>query len=322
MSVATPTLPFATVTICTYNRARWLRETLEFITRQDYPADRWEVIVIDNNSSDSTAAVVAEFVSAAKPPRYFLEKNQGSSFARNRGIAEAKGEIIIFTDDDMLGSPAWLRDLMAPFTLAGNETIAAVAGEVVPVFPEGLPNWLVNRWRPLEFRTDVGPLRSNQLPMTANLAFRSSVFPEVGLFRTDLGRIGNHSLFNEDHEFCRRVLAAGHVMWYTPVGLLQHQIPASRLTFKYTFKQTFDAARSRVIESTARGGKGFIWLLSRLLGHSLHILWSLFLSLLCLLTFRPSRSKRFITRAGRGLGYVVESWRALGRLLTGQRAPT
>jgi glycosyltransferase involved in cell wall biosynthesis len=313
--------PFASVTICTYNRSRWLRETLEFITRQDYPSDRWEILVVDNNSSDDTRAVVESFSGAPKPPLYFFEKNQGSSYARNRGIAEAKGEIVIFTDDDMLGGPGWLRLIVAPFLLPGNERVAAVGGEVVPVFPEGLPKWLVNQWRPLDFRHDVGPLRSNQLPMTANLALRTVVFKHVGLFRTDLGRIGNHSLFNEDHDLCRRVFAAGYTMWYTPDGMLQHQIPANRLTFKYTFKQVYDAARSRVVESTGRGGKGIGWLLSRLFGHLLHIFWCLFLSLLCLATFQPAKSKRFITRAGRGLGYVVESARAIGRLLRGRRGP-
>ncbi|HVU15633.1 MAG TPA: glycosyltransferase [Candidatus Didemnitutus sp.] len=319
---ADASLPFASVTICTYNRSRWLRETLEFITRQDYPDDRWEVIVVDNNSRDDTRQVVESFQSAPKPPRYFFESRQGSSYARNRAVEESRGEIVIFTDDDMLGGTGWLRQIIAPFLLPGNERIAAVGGEVVPVFPEGLPKWLVNQWRPLRFRADVGPLRTDQLPMTANLAFRKPIFGQVGYFRTDLGRIGNSSLFNEDHEFCRRVLAAGNVMWYTPIGELQHQIPASRLTFRYTFKQVYDAARSRVVESTGRGGKGIGWALSRLLGHALHIFWCLFLSLLCLLTFQLARSKRFITRAARGLGYVVESTRAIGRLLRGGQRTT
>ncbi|HEY4302580.1 MAG TPA: glycosyltransferase [Candidatus Didemnitutus sp.] len=315
-------LPFASVTICTYKRPRWLRETLECLTRQDYPRDRWELIVVDNNSRDDTPAVVESFRDAPQPPRYVFEERQGSSHARNRGVAEARGEIIIFTDDDMLGGPGWLRLLVAPFLLPGNGRIAAVGGEVVPVFPEGLPPWLVNQWRPLRFRADVGPLRPDQLPMTANLAFRAGIFKEVGLFRTDLGRIGNRSLFNEDHEFCRRVLAKGHVMWYTPIGELQHQIPAGRLTFRYTFKQVYDAARSRVVESTGHGGKGVGWALSRLIGHALHLTWCLFLSLLLLLTFQPGRSKRFVTRAARGLGYVVESARAIGRLLRGGQPAT
>lgn len=315
-----PTLPFVTVAICTYNRARWLRETLQSLTRQNYPADKWEVIVVDNNSSDDTRKVVDSFASAPKPPRYFLETNQGSSFARNRGIAEAKGEIVVFTDDDMLGGPEWLELLISPFLLPGNENIAAVGGEVVPVFPDGLPPWLERQWRPLEFRNDVGPLKPNQLPMTANLAIRISVFKKVGLFRTDLGRIGNHSLFNEDHEMCRRIFRAGYGMWYSADAMLQHQIPAARLTFRYTLKQVYDAARSRVVESTTYDGKGIGWLLSRLAVYPFHILLNGLVSLLALLMFRPGLSKRYVVRMGRGAGYVRESLACIPRLVRGRPA--
>lgn len=311
-----PNLPFVSVAICTYNRARWLRETLECLTRQDYPSDLWEVLVVDNNSTDETRSVVDAFSRAPKPPRYFLEKNQGSSHARNRGIAEARGEIVVFTDDDMLGSPEWLRRVVHPFLLPGNENVAAVGGEVVPVFPDGLPAWLERYWRPLEFRQDVGPLRPNQLPMTANLAIRAAVFRKVGLFRTDLGRIGNHSLFNEDHEMCRRIFKAGYEMWYSPDAVLQHQIPAARLTFRYTLKQVRDAARSRVVESTTYDGKGMGWLLSRLAVYPLHMLVYAIMSLLCLLCLRPGLSKRYIVRLARGYGYVVESFSAIRRIFT------
>lgn len=314
-------LPFATVTICTYNRARWLRETLEFITKQDYPADRWEIIVVDNNSKDETASVVAEFAGAPKAPRYFLEKNQGSSFARNRGIAEAQGDIVIFTDDDMLGPSDWLRNLMTPFAEGASDTVAAIGGEVIPVFPEGLPKWLEGYWKPLEFRSDVGPLRQNQLPMTANLAIRKAVFGKVGLFRTDLGRIGNHSLFNEDHDLCRRLFAAGFEIWYSPTAALQHQIPAGRLTFNYTYRQMRDAARSRVVESTGRG-KGVAWLLSRIFGYTLQILWCSLLSLAYLVILQRAWSKRSLARAGRAWGYVSESVRILRRKAFGSPAAT
>lgn len=311
--------PLVTVTICTYNRARWLRETLECITRQDYPEDRWEIIVIDNNSKDETPEVVKAFVDAPKPPRYILETNQGSSWARNRGVREAIGEIIVFTDDDMLGPRDWLRNLMAPFMQPGNEAIAAVGGEVIPVFPEGLPKWVAGYWKPLRFRDDIGPLRANQLPMSANLAIRRSIFDEVGFFRTELGRIGNHSLFNEDHDFCRRVFRAGHALWYSPVAALEHQIPANRLTFDYTYRQMRDAARSRVVESTARGDKGVGWLCSRISGYTLQMLWCSLLSLLSLIVFQRHWAKRFLARAGRAWGYVSECFRTLGRIATGKK---
>ncbi len=307
---ATPP-PFATVTICTYNRARWLRETLAFITRQDYPADHWEIIVVDNNSADDTRAVVAEFSTAPKPPRYVLEKNQGSSHARNRGIAEAAGEIIVFTDDDMLGPTDWLRRLMAPFQRPDAAAIAAVGGEVIPVFPEGLPQWIEGYWKPLALRPDLGPLDERKLPMTANLAIRKEVFAKIGTFRPDLGRIGTHSLFNEDHELCRRLFAAGYAMWYNPDAALQHQIPASRLSFKYTYKQASHAARSRVVESGAKHGPA--WLLLRVFSYTLNTLWCGLLALLCLITLQAGRAKRFLLRAGRCWGYVSECTKSLLR---------
>ncbi len=308
---ATP--PFVTVTICTYNRARWLRETLAFITRQSYPSDRWELIIVDNNSSDDTRAAVAEFSSAPQPPRYVFEAAQGSSYARNRGIAEARGDIIVFSDDDMLGGPEWLTLLVEPFLRPGNEKVGAVAGDVIPVFPEGLPAWLDKQWEPLAFRTDTGPLRPNQLPMTANLALRRETLDHIGPFRTDLGRFGNQLSGGEDHELARRIWNSGYTIWYSPPAGLQHQIPASRLTFKYAYKQAFDSARSRVIEKTTTPGHGTGWLLSRIPTYLLHLVYCLTLSLLSALILQTGWSKRWITRAGKSLGYLAEILQTLRR---------
>lgn len=313
------TLPFASVTICTYNRARWLRETLEFITHQDYPADRWELIVVDNNSRDDTRAVVESFAAAPKAPRYVFESAQGSSFARNRAIQEAsaQSDLIIFTDDDMLGGPEWLSLIVEPFTRPGNERVGAVAGDVIPVFPDGLPRWLDKQWEPLAFRADVGPLRPSQLPMTANLALRAPVLREIGAFRTDLGRFGNKLTGSEDHELARRVWSAGYTIWYSPPAGLQHQIPADRLRFKYAFKMAFDSSRSRVIEKTTTPGHGTGWLISRLFTYSLHILWCALLSLLSGVILQFGWSKRWITRGAKGAGYVTECFCALRRKLGG-----
>jgi glycosyltransferase involved in cell wall biosynthesis len=311
-------LPFASVTICTYNRARWLKETLAFITGQNYPADRWELIVVDNNSRDGTSEVVAGYQRAPQPPRYVFETRQGSSFARNRAILEAKGEIIIFTDDDMLGGPEWLREIVAPFMRGGNARVGAVAGDVIPVFPEGLPRWLNKQWEPLAFRADVGELRPSQLPMTANLALRADVLREIGSFRTDLGRFGQRLTGSEDHELARRVWGAGYTIWYSPPAGLQHQIPASRLTFKYAFKMAFDSSRSRVIERTTAPGHGLGWLLSRVVTYTLQILWCGLLSLLALLVLQVGWSKRWLTRAAKGAGYVVECWCAIRRKIGGK----
>jgi len=313
---------FATVTICTYNRARWLKETLDFITQQDYPADRWELVVVDNNSSDETKSVVERFAQAPKPPRYVFESLQGSSYARNRAIAEAapSSDIIIFTDDDMLGGDAWLRSIVEPFQRPGNERVGAVAGDVIPVFPEGLPAWLDKQWEPLAFRPDIGVLRPSQLPMTANLALRAPVLRQIGDFRTDLGRFGNKLTGGEDHELARRIWASGYTIWYSPPAGLRHQIPASRLTFSYAYRQAFDSARSRVIEKTTSLNQPLGWLFSRLLSYSLQVASCLLLSLCLLLLLQTGRSKRWITRAAKGAGYLTEIFCVIGNRLNGHRS--
>ncbi|MDX2187430.1 MAG: glycosyltransferase [Opitutaceae bacterium] len=299
-------LPFATVAICTYNRSRWLRETLEFVTTQDYPGDQHEIIVVDNNSRDETRAVVESFAAAAKPPIYLLETQQGLSHARNRAISEAKGDLIVFIDDDTLGPPNWLRLMVEPFHRPGNENVGLVGGDVIPVFPEGLPAWLDKQWEPLNYRSDVGPLRDDQLPMGANFAIRRKVAERVGGFRTDLGRSGTNLAGSEDHEFGRRVRAGGFDVWYTPLAGLKHQIPANRLRFKYAFKMAFDSARSRVVEKTSRPGKGAAWAASRLIVYAAHALGCFALAGLSLPIFQLGWFKRWLCRGAKGLGYLVE----------------
>lgn len=307
--------PFATVAICTYNRARWLERTLRFACFQDYPAESWEVLVVDNASKDDTHAVTAAFASAPKPPRYLLELRQGLSFARNRALEEARGDIVVFLDDDTEGKPDWLRLLVEPYRRDVEGRIGVVGGEIVPGFPDGLPSWLEGQWEPLEYRSDAGPLPPNLLPMGANFSVRRSAAQKVGSFRTDLGRKGDVLAGSEDHDFIRRVRSAGLEIWYVPEAAVVHFIPGNRLTFRYAMRHAFDSSRSRVVEKAAQTGKGGAWLASRMALYTLHTLLCALAACLCFLAFAPGRGKRLFTRSSRAAGYVVEAWRQVGRRL-------
>ena len=114
MSQTEPPAPKVTVAIPTYNRAAFLRQTLAGIAAQRFPREAFEVLVIDNNSTDETRAVVAEFAGERPAPRHLLETKQGLDFARNRAVAEARGEIIVFGDDDILVETDWLAQMTAP----------------------------------------------------------------------------------------------------------------------------------------------------------------------------------------------------------------
>ena len=299
-----------TVAICTYNRAELLRQTLAGIARQTFPADQFEVLVIDNNSTDRTALVVAEFADARPAPRHVVETQQGLDHARNRAIAEARGEIVVFADDDILMEPDWLEQLAAPFAADPAGRIGAVGGEVIPVFPDGLPAWVAEWHGPLSFRGDAGPLAAHQNPMGANLALPKQVFAQHGLFRTELDRSGPALFSGGDEEMIRRVRAAGLEVWFAPAAAVRHQMPASRTTFRYAARHAFDSARSRVVD---RAGQGSVagYLVSRFAGNLVKILGFAVLALLYVLGLQTGEAKKALVRAWRSCGYLYQIARSL-----------
>jgi len=302
--------PNVTVAICTYNRAAYLRQTLAGVARQNYPADRLEVLVVDNNSTDATPAVVAEFASARPAPRRIVEMRQGLDHARNRAIEESRGELLVFADDDILVEPDWIARMAAPFASDTGKRIGAAGGEVVPIFPEGLPPWVAGWHAPLAFRGDTGPLPPEQTPMGANLAIPRSVFAAVGNFHTDLDRAAGNFFSGGDSEMIRRVRAAGLEVWFVPEAAVRHQMPASRTTFRYAAGHAFDSARSRVIDRAAQPGAA-AYLASRLPLNAAKLLGLLLVALLAALVLRTGDAKKALVRAWRCCGYLFQIPRSL-----------
>ncbi len=219
-------LPLATVVVCTYNRAELLPDALESLARLSTNGRfEYEVLVVDNASTDDTPRIVREFVT--RYPILFRgvrERSPGVSAARNRGVAEARGEWIAFFDDDQLADSQWLAELIA---LAERRQTDCVGGAVRPKLPYGCSRRLGPFVRVLLGET-VG--RDSEVPYTrkfapgcGNLMLRRAVFDRVGLFDETLTTGG------EDTDLFRRVRAAGIVGWYSPTALVWHRIPAERL---------------------------------------------------------------------------------------------
>ena len=303
-----------TVAIPTYNRAGLLRQTLAGVMQQDFPADRCEVIVIDNNSRDDTRAAVAAFAAARPAPRHVLETRQGLDHARNRAIAEARGEIIVFADDDILVEPGWLRELTAPLLADTARRIGAVGGEVLPVFPDGLPPWIAEWHAPLAFRAEAGPLSPLQTPMGANLAIPKWVFTTHGSFSATLDRQGKALFSGGDGEMIRRLRVAGLEIWFAPAARVLHQLPATRMTFRHASRHAFDSARSRVVDRVSQGGASG-YLASRFLGNIFKAPGFMVLALLSLVVLRTGDTKKSLVRAWRSCGYLYQILRsALGQV--------
>lgn len=305
-----PAALLITVAIPTYNRGAFLRQTLEGLTRQTIPAEQFEILVIDNNSRDDTRTVVDAFSTAHPAPRYLLEKQQGLDYGRNRAIAEARGEIIVFADDDILMKPDWLDQMTQAFRNDPAHRIGAVGGEVIPVFPDGLPEWVSEWHTPLAFRPDAGPLPSKHSPMGANLAFPRWIFEQLGTFHTALDRAAGNYFSGGDSEMIRRVREAGFEVWFAPAADVKHQMPASRTTFRYASRHAFDSARSRVIDRAGQP-RATGYLLGRFLGNSFKALGFAIVSLLNLFIARTGASKKALVRAWRSCGYLYQIPRSL-----------
>jgi len=245
----------ASIIVCTYNRAESLRETLNSLrSLKASPICQWEVIVVDNNSKDRTREVVEETQRDWPLLRYEFEPKQGLSHARNHGIGCARGEVVLFTDDDVLPESDWLET-----TLAGLEKYQADAcgGFIAPIWETPPPAWLTERFYGfLAVRTDRSDdyviTEPSQAPFGANMAFHKSVFDRVGLFDVRRGRQGNVLAGGEDIELFERVLAAGLRAVFLGQSRVHHKVEAYRCTKRYLRRWRYQSSRNLAIT------KGFV----------------------------------------------------------------
>jgi glucosyl-dolichyl phosphate glucuronosyltransferase len=240
------------VILCTRNRCRSLEETLRSAAALKLPAsDEWELLIVDNNSSDRTRDVANDF--CRRLPRHFryvLEPQQGKSTALNTGIRAAVGDVLAFTDDDVVFDAEWLGNLTAPLK---NGEWAGVGGRTLPKGTASLPRWLPRDPRhgpaPLAlFDRGPAPCELNETPFGNNVAYRKQMFLKYGGFRVDLGpRPGLQApQKGEDSEFGRRLLDAGERLRYEPSAVLYHEVPERRLQKSYFLDWWFDKARTDV----------------------------------------------------------------------------
>ena len=246
----------ASIIVCTYNRAESLKDTLAALARLEASPERtWEVVVVDNNSRDHTKQVVEATQQTWPRLRYVFESAQGLSHARNRGIAESTGEVILFTDDDVLPESDWLE-----ITLAGLEKYQADAcgGYIAPIWETPPPSWLTERFYGfLAVRTDRSDdymiTAPGQAPFGANMAFKRKVFRHVGLFDVRRGRQGKVLAGGEDIELFERVLAAGLRAAFLGQSRVHHKVEAYRCTKHYLRRWRYQSSRNLAITKGFEG---------------------------------------------------------------------
>lgn len=224
--------PVISVVICTLNRAQYLRIALQSLVCQVVP-DRFEVLVVDNGSSDSTPAVTRDFADAL-PLRQIVEPKTGLCHARNSGWQKARGRFVAYLDDDAVAEPGWLAATVEGFAIEPGA--GAVGGRVRPIWEAPQPSWLSDHaaraltivdWSAIPKR--LTDLRQEWL-VGANMAVPRRVLQEVGGFHPGLDRVGTNMLSSGDVFLQEQILIRGHPIVYHPAMAVWHVVTPSRLT--------------------------------------------------------------------------------------------
>jgi glycosyltransferase involved in cell wall biosynthesis len=222
-----------TVAICTWNRAPRLRRALASLGGLEVPEGvRCELLVVDNGSSDATREVLRESA-LGFPLRVLYEPRAGLSHARNRAAAEARGELLLWIDDDVEVEPGWLAAYLE--ASRRHPEASFFGGAALPGFEQPAPAWIAESWEQLAdvfsirlLAPEPAPIQSSRLPVGANYAIRTGA-QRRHAYDPRLGRRRGEWTSGEETAVLRRLLAEGGTGWWVPAARVRHWIPGERL---------------------------------------------------------------------------------------------
>lgn len=247
---------------CTYNRDKYIARTLKAVCEQTFDPLDYEIVVVDNNSSDSTAMVCEEFGQKYEDRqfRYFKETNQGFSFALNRGIKEARGEYLIFVDDDETIVAEHLERLNKHLKNCPDTVLAG--SPVIPVYEEAQPKWMSHfTQRLIGGYFDQGKLTkkldAKNYPGTGHTIIKKELYERYGYYNTELGRKGGSLIGAEDKDMFNRLRKNNIECYYFPDIPIYHHIPKEKLTDQFFDKLTYSIGRSERIRTLSISKKEY-----------------------------------------------------------------
>lgn len=251
------------VIICTYNRDKYIYNVLKSIAQGSLCTDYYEIVLVDNNCTDNTRSEVERFCAdfPAVNLHYHVETNQGLSHARNRGIKESKGDLLVYVDDDATVNPEYLATYADWF--ASHPETDAAGGPIIPHYETGAePKWMTYFIKRLltgylYFGNKPGPFPGKNYPGGGNAAYRSSVFEKVGLYNVELGRNGNNLGGGEEKDIFDKMSRSGMQFTYLPDAILYHSIPGYKLEPDYFNRLTQGIGQSERARTLKIGRKSY-----------------------------------------------------------------
>jgi glycosyltransferase involved in cell wall biosynthesis len=224
------------VVICTYNRGELARDAVASVVAQDFPSERYEVLIVDNGSTDHTREMAKEFCEACPGVRYVFEGNVGLSHARNRGWREARGEYIAYIDDDCKIPPSWLS---AAAKVIEQEHPAALGGPFYACYNVPKPVWFKDEYGSRVQGTEVRPLMDGEYLDGMNMFIRADALRELGGFNPDFGMKGMTIGYGEETELINRLRNSGGTIYYAPEVFVYHLVHADKMGLWTNMRMNF-----------------------------------------------------------------------------------
>jgi glycosyltransferase involved in cell wall biosynthesis len=228
--------------VCTLNRAPYLRKAIRSLIDQTLPSEDYEIIVVDNGSTDGTAEMVRDEFPYVSNLTYVREPVLGLSQARNTGWRSAKGDYVAYLDDDAVASPKWLEMILRVFATV-KPAPGCVGGRIEPIWEAPRPPWLPDALLPyltvIEWSKTPITLSTQQWVAGTNIAIPKLLLERVGGFQSALGRRGKKLLSNDEILIQIQLQNIGYQCYYHPDIAVRHHVPASRLTKRWFYNRVF-----------------------------------------------------------------------------------
>jgi glycosyltransferase involved in cell wall biosynthesis len=244
------------VIICTYNRVELLGKCLNSIVAQQFESDSFEVIVVDNNSTDNSRELVAQYQTKITNLRYVFEENQGLSYARNRGYAEARAEYLIYLDDDAIMPREYLSNVNRVIKQYAPDIMG---GPVYPYYTSPKPRWFRDEYEIRKYEDESRFSKTCSIS-GGNYIIKKKVLEDLGMFDVNLGMKGDKIGIGEERKVLEQYRAttpeAEQKVYYALECYVKHHVPEYKMTIKYRMKRYYKSGREAVLVKDR--GPGFV----------------------------------------------------------------
>jgi glycosyltransferase involved in cell wall biosynthesis len=251
-----------TVLFATYNGGKILPAVLNAYSKQDLPKKEWKLVIVDNGSNDNTKEIIKTFLPLL-PITLLFEPRRGKNVALNTGLSHIEGDLIVFTDDDVLPQTNWLKELRV--AADSHPLYSIFGGPILPKWESPPEDWILS-WVPLKPAFAIlddqeeGDIGRNGLVFGGNMAVRSSIFQMGYKFDETIGPNGSNYAQGSESQLLIKLLQDGFKAWYCKNAIVEHSIRSFQMNKKWVLARAIRYGRGMYrIGSAGAEWKSYVW---------------------------------------------------------------